>query len=272
MKTLSVLSYNRTGSTIVGQAVASSLGLEYQAEITNIPDILMRYDENGKDVAVEYTENLPEGTYSKTYDIINDRVERSLNYNNPKPFIHGTPEYLLEVDKRSNLLRHNVKSSKKSIFKIQTQKFVEHFNDFKLLDDYSFIFCTRKDLVTQVLSYLTAINTKVFHVVKDTKTLEVKPFKIKKDKFDYIVRGLNNTHLMFEHYKMLGQISNIIFYEDWQNDPNKIFDILGLDRVPTDFWNKIKYNVNNFEEAIINIDEVKEWISNEPAFDYTYKL
>src|SRR6056300_417854 len=121
MKTYSILSYNRTGSTVVGQCLAAALNTEYEAEITNIPSILMRYDETGKDVNVPFKKPLPNGTYVKTYSVTNGRVTRIFKYDNPSPFIPDSEEYKKEVKNRIELIRYNLSSDHKSIFKIQPQ-------------------------------------------------------------------------------------------------------------------------------------------------------
>ena len=107
MKTLAILSFNRTGSTVVGQCLAQAHNKDYIGEITNIPEVLMRYD-NGRDVNVPYEPPLPEGTYVKTYDQIDGRIQRTFMYNDPKPFEIGTDRYSAEVDKRKQLLKQNV--------------------------------------------------------------------------------------------------------------------------------------------------------------------
>ena len=272
MKTYSILSYNRTGSTIVGQCLASYFGLEYQAEITNIADVLMRYDETGKDVNVFYKTPLPQGTYAKTYDICNNRVERILNYNNPKPFIIDSKEYQEEVSKRIQLLKYNKNSKYKSIFKIQPQKYVLHFKDPKILDGYNFIFCARRDIKKQIISYLIAMETKIFHIGYIDQTLDISPITVTKKRFDHCLEGLKQTNQLFEYYKENNQIEKIIYYEDWEDDVNKILPLLGFEHTSAKTFKKIKYTVGSKFKLVKNLEEVYDWMNNEPEFNYTYSF
>lgn len=270
MKTYSVLSYNRTGSTVVGQCLAAYYGLDYQAEITNIPSVLMRYDETGKDVNVPYKIPLPQGTYTKTYTITNKRVERIFNYDNPKPFIPESEAFDLEVEKRSGLIRYNSNSEYKSIFKIQPQTFCNNFKDQSILDDYTFIFCARKDIYEQILSYLVAMNTRLFHVGYDDQIVDAKPITITRKQFKFCLDGLRQTNQMFELHR--DKIETVIYYEDWQDDTNKILPLLGFKYKPVNTFKKIKYSVGSKHNLVNNLQEVYDWMENEPEFNYAYKL
>lgn len=272
MKTYSILSYNRTGSTIVGQCLAGYFGKEYQAEITNIPSVLMRYDETGKDVNVPFEQPLPYGTYVKTYDIVEGEVKRILNFDDPKPFKHGTEEHQIEVEKRIKLLQYNAQSNTKSIFKIQPQTFEQNFYNPDLLKDYTFIFCARKDIKEQILSYLIAMETKLFHVGFEDQIVNVPKVTIKRKSFDFCLEGLRITNKLFKHYKSKNQIAKIIFYEDWQDDISKILPLIGFKNVPTNTFKKIKYTVGSKQNLVNNLEQVYEWMDNESEFDYTYKL
>ena len=272
MKTYSILSYNRTGSTVVGQCLAGYFGKEYQAEITNIPSVLMRYDETGKDVNVPFTDNLPEGTYVKTYDIIDNEVKRIFNYDNPKPFEIGTYSHKQEVDKRKTLLRFNKDSKNKSIFKIQPQTYMTHFRDLEFLEDYSFIFCARKDIKEQILSYLAAIETKIFHIGYDDQIVNVPQITISRKNFEYCLEGLIITNKLFEYFKDKNQIEKIIFYEDWEDDQNKILPLLGLENKQVNTFKKIRYSVGSKHNLVNNLEEVYDWMNNAEQFNYTYRI
>ena len=115
METYAILSYNRTGSTVVGQCLAQAHNKDYIGEITNIPEVLMRYDNNGKDVNVPYELPLPKGTYVKTYDQIDGSVQRNFIYDDPKPFEIDTERYTAEVEKRKQLLKQNVKNKNRHL-------------------------------------------------------------------------------------------------------------------------------------------------------------
>ena len=270
MKTYSVLSYNRTGSTVVGQCLAAYFGLEYQAEITNIPDILMRYDKQGRSYTVDYTKSLPVGTFNKTYDIIKNRVEKTLLYDNPVPFSPGTAAFKNELSKRKDLLLYNAKSQYKSIFKIQTQKFMENFKDNHLLNDYTFIFCARRNIREQILSYLIAMETKLFHIGYENQIVNLPPVKITRDKFLYCLQGLKYTNQMFELHR--DKIETVIYYEDWQDDTSKILPLLGFKHIPAKTFKKINYSVGPKQNLVENLQEVYEWMDNESEFNYEYKL
>tara|TARA_B110000305_G_C19460497_1_gene653997 strand:+ start:71 stop:889 length:819 start_codon:yes stop_codon:yes gene_type:complete len=272
MKTYSVLSYNRTGSTVVGQMLAGYFGKEYQAEITNIPSVLMRYDENGNDVNVEFVKPLPKGTYAKTYNIQNGVVTRLMNYDNPKPFAPGTPEFNKEVSKRKALLQYNAQSKTKSIFKIQPQTFTNNFIDYNLLDGYTFIFCARRDIREQILSYLIAMNTKLFHIGYNDHIVNLPNISITKGQFKFCMQGLRDTNFMFEYFKNKGQIENIIYYEDWHDDTHKILPSLGFKHTNVETFKKIKYSVGQKNKLVNNIQEVYDWMDNEPEFNYSYRL
>lgn len=272
MKTYSILSYNRTGSTVVGQMLAGYFGKEYQAEITNMSDVLMRYDETGKDVNVPFKNNLPKGTYVKTYDIIDNGIKRIFNFKNPKPFIIGSYDYKQEVDKRKKLLQFNKNSNNKSIFKIQPQTYMINFRDLEYLEDYSFIFCARRDLKEQILSYLIAMETKIFHIGYDDQVVDAPNITISRKNFEYCLEGLIITRNLFEYFKEKKQIDKIIFYEDWQNDTNKILPLLGFKNTPTKTFQKIKYTVGEKHKLVNNLQEVYDWMDNAEEFNYTYKL
>ena len=272
MKTYSILSYNRTGSTVVGQMLAGYFGKEYQAEITNMSTVLMRYDETGKDVNVPFKNNLPKGTYVKTYDIIDNEIKRIFNYNNPKPFIIGSYDYKQEVDKRKKLLQFNKNSNNKSIFKIQPQTYMINFRDLEYLEDYSFIFCARRDLKEQILSYLIAMQTKIFHIGYDDQVIDAPNITISHKNFEYCLEGLIITRNLFEYFKEKKQIDKIIFYEDWEDDTNKILPLLGFKNTPTKTFKKIKYTVGEKHKLVNNLQEVYDWMDNEEEFNYTYKL
>jgi len=272
MKTYSILSYNRTGSTVVGQVLAAYFEKEYQAEITNIPDLLMRYDSYGKSYTVDYQKPLPKGTFNKTYDVVNGQVVKTLLYDNPKPFVYGSEIFFNEVEKRKNLIRHNSRSASKSIFKIQCHKYLDLFNDLEVLHDYNFLFCTRRDLKEQILSYLVAMETKLFHIGYNDQIVDTKCIDINKDKFNYCVKGLKATRKMFEYFKDRNQIDKIIYYEDWQDDTNKILPLLGLKHKPVETFKKIKYTVGSKHNLVNNLQEVYDWMDNEPEFNYTYRL
>ena len=272
MKNYSILSYNRTGSTVVGQMLAGYFGKEYQAEITNMSTVLMRYDETGKDVNVPFSDNLPDGTYVKTYDVIDEEVKRIFNYNNPKPFEIGTYEYKQEVEKRKRLLEYNKNSDNKSIFKIQPQTYLTHFRDLEFLEDYDFIFCARRDIREQILSYLIAMKTKIFHIGFNNQVVDVPRITINRKNFEYCLEGLIITNKLFKYFKGRKQIDQIIFYEDWEDDTNKILPLLGFKNTPTKTFKKIKYTVGEKHKLVNNLQEVYDWIDNEEEFNYTYKL
>lgn len=270
MKAYSILSYNRTGSTVVGQCLAAHFGLEYQAEITNIPSVLMRYDETGKDVNVPYKVPLPEGTYAKTYTIKDGRVERIFQYEDPKPYIPGSKAFDLEVEKRSSLIRYNSSSEYKSIFKIQPQTFCNNFKDYNILDGYTFIFCARRDIREQILSYLIAMNTKLFHIGYKDQIVNVDPVTIKRSQFDFCVEGLHQTNQMFEMHK--DKIETVIYYEDWQNDTSKILPLLGFKHTTAETFKKIKYSIGAKQKLVNNLEQVYDWMDKEKVFEYTYQL
>lgn len=270
MKAYSILSYNRTGSTVVGQCLAAHFGLEYQAEITNIPSVLMRYDETGKDVNVPYKVPLPEGTYAKTYTITDGRVARIFQYDDPKPYIPGSKEYNMEVEKRSGLIRYNSTSEYKGIFKIQPQTFCNNFKDQSILDGYTLVFCARRDIREQILSYLLAMNTKLFHIGYIDQTVNLQPITITHKQFKFCLEGLRQTNQMFELHK--DKIETIIYYEDWQDDTSKILPLLGFKHTPAKTFKKIKYSVGSKHNLVNNLQEVYDWMDNEPEFNYTYKL
>jgi len=270
MKTYSILSYNRTGSTVVGQCLAAHFGLEYQAEITNIPSVLMRYDETGKSYNVDFKPPLPEGTFNKTYDIVEGRVQKTLLYKNPEPFCPGTSSFYNEVTKRKNLLLHNRTSQYKSIFKIQPQTFCNNFKDQNILDGYTFIFCARRDIREQILSYLIAMHTKLFHIGYQDQVVDLQPVTITRDKFLFCLEGLRQTNQMFELHR--DKIETVIYYEDWQDDTSKILPLLGFKHTPAKTFKKIKYSVGSKHNLVNNLQEVYDWMDNEPEFNYTYRL
>lgn len=270
MKTYSILSYNRTGSTVVGQCLAAYFGGEYQAEITNIPSVLMRYDENGNDINVPFNQPLPKGTYVKTYCIKDGYVVRDLIYDDPEPFVPGTENYKKEVAKRLDLIKYNRISIDKSIFKIQPQSFTSNFTDYSALDGYTFVFCARKDIREQILSYLIAINTKLFHVGFVEQSVDLPKITITKDQFDFCVQGLRQTNKMFEACKH--NIETIIYYEDWQDDVSKILPLLGFKHTPAKTFKKIKYSAGSKHNLVNNLQEVYDWMENETEFNYTYRL
>ena len=272
MKTYSILSYNRTGSTVVGQCLAAHFGSEYQAEISNIPSVLMRYDENGNDINVPFKQPLPKGTYVKTYTIENGYVKRLLKYNNPEPFILGTNRHKLEVDKRIGFLNYNLNSEYKSIFKIQPQSFMQNFGNLEVLNGYSFIFCARKDIREQILSYLIAMETKLFHIGYDEQVVDMQAITIKRKHFDFCLEGLRLTNKMFEYFKEQKQIEKIIYYEDWQEDTSKILPLLGFKHTPANTFKKIKYTVGEKHNLVNNLEQVYDWMNNAEEFNYTYKL
>ena len=266
MKTFAILSYNRTGSTVVGQALAQVLDLKeprsgekYCGEITNIAEVLMRFDENGRDVNVPYKLPLPEGTYVKTYDQIDGFVQRRKMYDNPKPFEMGSERYLQEVKKRSQLLRQNVANKHKSLFKIQTKTFVKYFKDTDLLDGYSFIFCARRDIREQILSNLVSKNTHIMHIGFEDQTVDVPTFDVKRNDYDDYVQALKDTNRLFEHYRERGQIQNVIHYEDWQHDVNHILPLLGFEPQPIHTYKKIRYKQGHKGTLVNNLEEVYEW-------------
>jgi len=272
METYAILSYNRTGSTVVGQCLAQAHNKDYIGEITNIPEVLMRYDNNGKDVNVPYELPLPKGTYVKTYDQIDGSVQRNFIYDDPKPFEIDTERYTAEVEKRKQLLKQNVKNENKSFFKIQTQTFVRNFGDNSLLDGYSFIFCARKDIKEQMLSYLVSKNTHIMHIGFEDQVVDVPTFNIKREHFDFCVRGLRETNLLFEYYKKRGQIHKIIYYEDWQHDVAQILPLLGFQSQEVDTYKKIKYTVGHKRNLVNNLEEVFDWMKNDITFDYKYTI
>ena len=280
METISILSFNRTGSTVVAQSLAQVLDLKqprsggkYCGEITNISTVLMRFDENGRDVNVPYKLPLPEGTYVKTYDQIDGFVQRRKMYDNPKPFEMGSERYLQEVKKRSQLLRQNVANKHKSLFKIQTRTFVQYFNDTSLLDGYSFIFCARRDAREQILSNLVMKNTHIMHIGFEDHILDLPTFEVKKYHYEYYVEALKDTIQLFEHYRKQGQIHNIIHYEDWQNDAEQILPLLGYDKQPVHTFKKIKYKQGHKGNLVNNLEEVYEWFKgDEDILDYQYTL
>ena len=271
MKTLAILSFNRTGSTVVGQCLAQAHNKDYIGEITNIPEVLMRYD-NGRDVNVPYEPPLPEGTYVKTYDQIDGRIQRTFMYDDPKPFEIGTDRYSAEVDKRKQLLKQNVLNESKSFFKIQTQTFLRNFKDTDLLDGYSFIFCARRDIREQTLSNLVAKNTHIMHIGFEDQTVDVPTFDIKRNHYDFYVQALRDTNRLFEHYKQCGQIQNIIHYEDWQHDVEQILPLLGFEPQPVHTYKKIKYTQGHQSNLVNNLEQVYEWMADDDIFDYKYTL
>ena len=272
MKTLAILSYNRTGSTVVGQCVAQAHGKDYIGEITNIPEVLMRYDENGKDVNVPYEPPLPEGTYVKTYDQIDGSIQRTFMYNDPKPFKLGTERYTEEVKKRKQLLKQNLLNQNKSFFKIQTQTFVRNFEDTGLLDGYSFIFCARRDIREQILSNLVSKNTHIMHIGFEDQTVDVATFDIQRKHYDYYVQAMRETNRLFEHYKQRGQIHRVIHYEDWQHDVGEILPLLGFESQPVDTYKKIKYTRGHKGNLVNNLEQVYEWMLDDDIFDYEYTI
>jgi len=272
METYSILSYNRTGSTVVGQCLAGHFGQEYQAEITNIPSVLMRYDDNGNDINVPFKKPLPEGTYVKTYEIQEGYVKRYLEFDNPEPFIFGTSRFTKEVEKRKKLLKYNCKSKNKSIFKIQPQSFMENFNEPKILDGYRFIFCARRDIREQILSYLVAMETRLFHIGYNDQIIHLDKITIKRKYFDFCIDGLKLTNKLCEYYKSTNQIGKIIFYEDWQDDVSKVLPLLGFKHSPTITFKKIKYSVGSKHNLVNNLEQVYKWMDNAEEFNYTYRL
>lgn len=272
MKTYAILSYNRTGSTVVGQCLAQAHNKDYIGEITNIPEVLMRYDDNGKDVNVPYELPLPNGTYVKTYDQIDGRIQRNFIYDDPKPFVVGTQRYVDEVEKRKQLLTQNTINHNKSFFKIQTQTFVRNFQDNSLLDDYSFIFCARRNIKEQMLSYLVSKNTNIMHIGFEDQIVDVPTFNIKRKHFDFCVRGLKDTNLLFEHFKTLGQIEKIIYYEDWQHDVGQILPLLGFESQKVHTYKKIKYTLGHKTNLVNNLQEVYDWMKDDDIFDYKYTI
>lgn len=280
METISILSFNRTGSTVIGQALSQVLDLKqprqggkYCGEITNIAEWLMLEDEEGKEINVEYKLPLPEGTYVKTYDQIDGFVQRTRIYDDPKPFEIGSERYLEEVKKRSQLLKQNVENKHKSLFKIQTRTFVQYFNDTSLLDGYSFIFCARRDAREQILSNLVMKNTHVMHVGYDNIILDLPSFNVKYWHYRYYVQALKDTIRLFEHFRSRGQIRNLIFYEDWQNDVEQILPLLGFNKQPVHTYKKIKYKQGHKSNLVNNLDEVYEWFKeDEDVLDYEYTI
>lgn len=272
MKTFAILSYNRTGSTVVGQCLAQAHGKDYIGEITNISENLMRYDENGKDVNVPYKLPLPNGTYVKTYDQIDGSVQRTFILNDPKPFEIGSERYFAEVKKRSQLLRQNVINQNKSFFKIQTRTFVQYFDDTSLLDGYSFIFCARRDIKEQILSNLVSKNTHIMHIGFEDQTIDVPTFDVKRKHYDYYVQALKDTNRLFEHYRQRGQIQNVIHYEDWQHDVGQILPLLGFEPQPVDTYKKIKYSQGHQSNLVNNLEQVYEWMADDDIFDYEYTI
>ena len=280
METISILSFNRTGSTVIGQALSQVLDLKqprqggkYCGEITNIAEWLMLEDEEGKEINVEYKLPLPEGTYVKTYDQIDGFVQRTRIYDDPKPFEIGSERYLEEVKKRSQLLKQNVENKHKSLFKIQTRTFVQYFNDTSLLDGYSFIFCARRDAREQILSNLVMKNTHVMHVGYNDIILDLPSFNVKYWHYRYYVQALKDTIRLFEHFRSRGQIRNLIFYEDWQNDVEQILPLLGFNKQPVHTYKKIKYKQGHKSNLVNNLDEVYEWFKeDEDVLDYEYTI
>lgn len=280
METISILSFNRTGSTVIGQALSQVLDLKqprqggkYCGEITNIAEWLMLEDEEGKEINVEYKLPLPEGTYVKTYDQIDGFVQRTRIYDDPKPFEIGSERYLEEVKKRSQLLKQNVENKHKSLFKIQTRTFVQYFNDTSLLDGYSFIFCARRDAREQILSNLVMKNTHVMHVGYENIILDLPSFNVKYWHYRYYVQALKDTIRLFEHFRSRGQIRNLIFYEDWQNDVEQILPLLGFNKQPVHTYKKIKYKQGHKSNLVNNLDEVYEWFKeDEDVLDYEYTI
>ena len=278
METFAILSYNRTGSTVVGQALAQVLDLKeprsggkYCGEITNIAEWLMLEDKEGKQINVEYKPPLPKGTYVKTYDQIDGFVQRTRIYDDPKPFEIGSERYLAEVKKRSQLLRKNVENTHKSLFKIQTRTFVQYFNDTSLLDGYSFIFCARRDAREQILSNLVTKYTHVMHIGYDDITLDLPSFDLWYWHYRYFVQAFKDTIRLFEHFRSRGQIRNLIFYEDWQHDVEQILPLLGFDKQPVKTFKKIKYKQGHKRNLVNNLDEVYEWFEEDKdILDYEY--
>lgn len=272
MKTFAILSYNRTGSTVVGQCLAQVHQKEYIGEITNIPFVLMRYDENGKDVNVPYEPPLPKGTYVKTYDQIDGAVQRSFLYDNPKPFDIGSERYYNEVIKRKQLLQQNVHNQDKSFFKIQTQTFAQNFQDPELLHGYSFVFCARRDIREQILSYLIAKHTKIMHIGYQDQTVDVPTFDIPRQHFDFCVQGLQETNRLFEYFKQRKQIDTVIHYEDWQDDVDKILPLLGYPTQSVETFKKIKYTLGHKSNLVNNLEQVMSWMQDPDVFEYKYTL
>ncbi len=272
MKTFAILSYNRTGSTVVGQCLAQAHQKEYIGEITNIPFVLMRYDENGKDVNVPYEPPLPKGTYVKTYDQIDGAVQRSFLYDNPKPFDIGSERYYNEVIKRKQLLQQNVHNQDKSFFKIQTQTFAQNFQDPQLLHGYSFVFCARRDIREQILSYLIAKHTKIMHIGYQDQTVDVPTFDIQRQHFDFCVQGLQETNRLFEYFKQRKQIDTVIHYEDWQDDVDKILPLLGYPTQSVETFKKIKYTLGHKSNLVNNLEQVMSWMQDPDVFEYKYTL
>jgi len=284
--TYSVLAHLRNGSTIVSQAIALYLSKkycnqykrEYQGEITNIYRHLMYYDEEGNDTIVDF-DPPPNGSYNKTYSIIDDQVARVMDYNNLAILKQDTPEREQEVFKRIACMNHNQNAELKCVYKIQTSTFADEFNKHvgDAINEHKFIFCSR-NFTDQFISWVTAKTTKIYHLLprKTEPIIEVPKISVSDTMFNEFVRHTKNTIKIFETYRK--QIVKVIDYDSWQGSPTKIYEQLEWDDykeyVTSDELNehlfkKLIYSTTP-NKYIENYNQVLEWIDNEPTFRHKF--
>ena len=114
--------------------------------------------------------------------------------------------------------------------------------------------------------------SKIFHIGYDDQVIDAPNITISRKNFEYCLKGLIITRNLFEYFKEKKQIDKIIFYEDWQNDTNKILPLLGFKNTPTKTFQKIKYTVGEKHNLVNNLEQVYDWMNNAEEFNYTYKL
>lgn len=281
--TYSVLSHLRTGSTVVGQAIAlylhnkfKSYNKEYQGEITNIYENLMYFDSNGRDSIVPKNTK-PKNRYNKTYDIVNDQVVRIKDYNNLKILKKNTKEFYDEVNKRIECLNHNQKSNSKSVYKIQTDPFCKYFYSHikHELNSHKFIFCKR-NLKDQFISWTTARNTKIYHSLTK-KIINVEKIIITRNELDSFKAQMERNIDIFKRLK--NQIISILDYDDWVYNPIKIYDLLewydysdfvNENELIENTYTKLKYN-DSPKNYILNYDQMIQWMDNDPIFKFKFQ-
>ena len=282
--TYSVLAHLRNGSTIVSQVIALYLSKkyqykrEYQGEITNIYRHLMYYNKEGNDTIVDF-DPPPNGSYNKTYSIIDDQVARVMDYNNLAILKQDSPEREQEVFKRIACMNHNQNAELKCVYKIQTSTFADEFDKHvgDAINEHKFIFCSR-NFTDQFISWVTAKTTKIYHRLprKTEPIIEVPKISVSDTMFNEFVRHTKNTIKIFKKYRK--QIIKVIDYDSWQGNPTKIYVLLG--------WGDYKEHVTNDEltntlfkkliyseppkKYIDNYNQVLEWINSEPTFQHKF--
>ena len=281
--TYSILSHLRTGSTVSGQTVALYLhnkfqnyNKEYQGEITNIYENLMYFDEKGKDCIVPHN-TIPKNSYTKTYGIVNEQIQRIKDFDNLNILKKGTEEYINEIKQRIACLDFNQKAPKKSIFKLQTNTFCLTYKQYvqKELDTYKFIFCIR-NLSDQFISWITTKHTRTYHNLTN-EVVQVPRIHITRTDLDNFIAQSERTIDIFKYYRK--QIICILEYEKWYDNPMQIYKILKWDDykdyvnekdLNQELFNKLRYS-HKPKDYIINYNEVLKWLSNEPIFKYKFQ-